>query len=66
MTYHPENDGSHIYTAYSEDVLKAAEKALRLSRTKYYLSLLGKGAFNMVASYGMTPSMYAELHSKDK
>lgn len=66
MQNHPENDGRRIYTAYSEDVLKAAEHTIKISKYKYWLSRLGKGAIDMVASYGMTPAMYAELHAKDK
>jgi hypothetical protein len=66
MKYHQENDGLHIVTAHSDDVIKASERALRISKYKYWLSKLGKGAYLMTASYGMTPAMYAELQEKDK
>ena len=65
MIHHPENDGSRIVTSYSEDVIKAAERAIRISKYKYWLSKLGKGAYLMTASYGMTPAMYAELQAKE-
>jgi hypothetical protein len=66
MTNHPENDGSHIYTAYSEDVIKAAERALRRSKYKVWLSYLGKGALCLAAYYGASPEMYAELNKNSK
>lgn len=49
---HPENDGSDYRTAYTEEVLKDAYKAMRMARIQKFLKQIGKGAIYAFATNG--------------